>query len=244
MAEEQLPHNDILYREGLNVLNRTTYTPRLLSVDLAGTLAHLPVAGELYGNFVQRDVELLPLGTGEELEKARKRAEESGVSASQQLNVVEQPQAAISEYQRDLLKNAVVPEKNYQLAETVSSWADFLYARYHPRTLNVLPGLVRDPEVQCLGTYSAGTELWQGAAFNEEFCDRIRLYVEECDGLQGFHVLHDIDDGFAGLAGKCLEHLNDEYGRASFVLPLHYPRNTSYAQAGESTAPSIDVIHV
>jgi len=166
VAEEQLPNNDVLYREGLNALNRTTYTPRLLSVDLAGNLGHLPVTGELYGNFVQRDEELLPLGTGEELQQARQQAEESGVSA-QRLDVHEKPPAVISEYQRDLLKNSVAPEKNYQLAETANSWADFLYARYHPRTLNVLPGLVRDPNVQALGSYSAGAELWQEIAFND-----------------------------------------------------------------------------
>ncbi|EDX03099.1 protein misato [Drosophila yakuba] len=243
VAEEQLPNNDILYREGRNDLNRTTYTPRLLSVDLAGTLGHLPITGELYGNFVQRDEELLSLSTGELLEQARKRAEESGVCDPEQLEVQEQPKAAISEYQQDLLKNAVVPEKNYQLAETANSWADFLYSRYHPRTLNVLPGLVRDPTAQALGTYSAGTELWQEVSFNEEFCDRIRLYVEECDGLQGFQVLFDIDDGFGGLAGKCLEHLNDEYSRASFVLPLHYPRITSYAQADPRLSHSIRVVN-
>ncbi|XP_017085690.1 protein misato [Drosophila eugracilis] len=243
VVEEQLPNNDVLYREGLNALNRTTYTPRLLSVDLAGTLGHLPVTGELYGNFVQRDEELLPLGTGEELQQARQRAEESGVFPSHQLEVQEQPQAAICEYQRDLLKNSVAPEKNYKLAETANSWADFLYARYHPRTLNVLPGLVRDPTVQTLGTYSAGIELWQEAAFNEEFNDRIRLYVEECDGLQGFHVVFDIDDGFGGLAGKCLEHLNDEYSRASFVVPLHYPKITSYAQADTRLSHSIRVVN-
>jgi len=26
-----------------------------------------------------------------------------------------------------------------------------------------------------LGTHAAGVELWQSPAFNEEFCDRIRL---------------------------------------------------------------------
>jgi len=33
-------------------MNQTTYTPRLLSVDLVGTLGHLPMVGELYGNYV------------------------------------------------------------------------------------------------------------------------------------------------------------------------------------------------
>ncbi|KAH8339704.1 hypothetical protein KR074_009540 [Drosophila pseudoananassae] len=241
VAEEHLLHNDILYREGLNSHNRTTYTPRLVSVDLAGTLAHLPLGGELYGNFVQRYEDLLPFGTGEDLTKTRQRAEESGVSSTNQLELQEEPPTQISEYQRDLMKNTVAADKDYQLAETVTSWPDYLYARYHPRTLNVFPGLVRSPVHQTISTYSAGAALWEEATFNEELTDRIRLYIEECDGLQGFHMLFDIDDGFGGLAGKCLEHLNDEYGRASFLVPLHYPRATSYPQADSRLSHCIRV---
>ncbi|KAH8286640.1 hypothetical protein KR018_002916 [Drosophila ironensis] len=227
---EQLPWNDLLYREGLDSSNRPTFTPRMLSVDLAGTLAHLPVAGELYGTFVQRDPELVTLQVGEGLEEARKRAEDSEMTAGP-LEVQEEPAAQMSEYQRDLNKQQQLPAKEYNMAETVRTWADFLYARYHSRTMNVVSDLVRDPVHQSLGFYSAGAAVWEEATFNEEFTDRIRMYIEECDGLQGFHVLYDIDDGFGGLAGKCLEHLNDEYGRSTFVLPLHYPRATSYPQA-------------
>ncbi|KAH8396501.1 hypothetical protein KR222_011599 [Zaprionus bogoriensis] len=241
--EEQLPHNDILYREGLNDANRTTYTPRLLSVDLAGTLGHLPAVGELYGNYIpmtpaaeeeeEQQQQLLP--GRDELQKAKQLAEQNQLSTGGELDVLKQPPAAMSEYQQDLLRNAVnLQDKDYRLAETCNSWADYLYARYHPRSFNVLQGLVRQADVQVLGTHAAGVELWQSPSFGEEFCDRIRLYAEECDSLQGFQLLFDIDDGFSGLASKCLEHLNDEYSRASLALPLHYPRITSYAQAGES----------
>ncbi|XP_017155885.1 protein misato [Drosophila miranda] len=243
VAEEQLPQNDVLYREGLNDYGQTTYTPRLLSVDLAGNLAHLPIVGELYGNYVQRNEELLPLTTGNYLQKTRQSAEQNNLSTVDQLEVREQPLVPISEYQRDLLKGAIESGKNYKLADTTRSWADYLYARYHPRTLNVLPDLIRDSDVQALATQAAGKEIWDGDAFNEDFCNRIRQYVEECEGLQGFHILFDIDDGFSGLASKCMEHLNDEYSRVSFALPLHYPRIPSYNQADPRTAHSIRVVN-
>ncbi|TDG40594.1 hypothetical protein AWZ03_012991 [Drosophila navojoa] len=240
IAEEQLPENDILYREGLNDQKQTTYTPRLLSVDLLGTLRHLPVVGELYGNFLPVTNEQ----NTDELQKAKDLVEQSQMLTPGGLDVRTQPPVELSEYQLDLVKGTVDTEnKDYKLADTCSSWADYLYARYHPRSLNVLRGMQRQTDVQVLGTQVAGVELWQSVAFNDDFCDRIRMYAEECDALQGFQLLFDIDDGFSGLATKCLEHLNDEYSRASYVLPLHYPRNISYAQADPRTAHSIRVVN-
>ncbi|KAH8400320.1 hypothetical protein KR215_010454 [Drosophila sulfurigaster] len=241
VAEEELPHNDVLYREGRNEHNQTTYTPRLLTVDVGGTLGHLPMVGELYGNY-------LPLlheqTTDDVLQRTKESAEQSKLNTDGELDVLQQPTAAISEYQQDLLKNQVnLVDKDYKLAESCNSWADYLYARYHPRSFNVLPGLTRQADVQALGTHAAGVELWQSADFNEEFCDRIRLYAEECDGLQGFQLLFDIDDGFSGMASKCLEHLNDEYSRTNLALPLHYPRNVGYAQADPRTAHNIRVVN-
>ncbi|XP_060664041.1 protein misato [Drosophila nasuta] len=241
VAEEELPHNDVLYREGRNEYNQTTYTPRLLTVDVGGTLGHLPMVGELYGNY-------LPLlheqTTDDVLQRTKESAEQSKLNTDGELDVLQQPTAAISEYQQDLLKNQVnLVDKDYKLAESCNSWADYLYARYHPRSFNVLPGLMRQADVQALGTHAAGVELWQSVDFNEEFCDRIRLYAEECDGLQGFQLLFDIDDGFSGMASKCLEHLNDEYSRTNLALPLHYPRNVGYAQADPRTAHNIRVVN-
>ena len=41
--------NDVLFREGLTLKGEVTYTPRLLSLDLQGSLGLLPQCGELYG---------------------------------------------------------------------------------------------------------------------------------------------------------------------------------------------------
>ena len=40
--------NDVLYREGITLDKQVTYTPRLLAVDLKGSLGTLPELGELY----------------------------------------------------------------------------------------------------------------------------------------------------------------------------------------------------
>ena len=43
--------NDVLFREGLTMKGEVTYTPRMLSLDLQGSLGLLPQCGELYGRF-------------------------------------------------------------------------------------------------------------------------------------------------------------------------------------------------
>ena len=41
--------NDVLYREGVTINKEVTYTPRLIAVDLKGSLGALPECGDLYG---------------------------------------------------------------------------------------------------------------------------------------------------------------------------------------------------
>ena len=48
--------NDVLFREGLTMKGEVTYTPRLLSVDLQGSLGLLPQCGELYGRFSDKNI--------------------------------------------------------------------------------------------------------------------------------------------------------------------------------------------
>ena len=53
--------NDVLFREGLTMKGEVTYTPRLLSVDLQGSLGLLPQCGELYGRFSNKTFEDLKI---------------------------------------------------------------------------------------------------------------------------------------------------------------------------------------
>lgn len=204
-------------------------------VDLEGSLKHLPREGELYGNSLKRGG-LNDLDNSENVaeHEAVKKLKEDLPYESTELEVVAQPESSKNEFQVDLDKPEIsIEEKDYNLAESVDNWADFLYARYHPRTVNIVKQYRHSSEKQTLDTFSRGIELWQTEEFEEEFSDRIRQYVEECDFMQGFQTIFDSFNGFSGLATKCLEHLNDEYGKANMAVPVYSPKNVLYENAGE-----------
>jgi len=48
---ETLPCHDVLYREGQTLQGEMTFTPRLVVVDLKGSLGAMPELGDLYGRY-------------------------------------------------------------------------------------------------------------------------------------------------------------------------------------------------
>ena len=50
--------------------------------------------------------------------------------------------------------------------------------------------------------------------------------MEECDHLQGFHLLCDWTDGFGGLGSCIAEHLRDEFGAKEILTFLSSPLDT------------------
>ena len=60
----------------------------------------------------------------------------------------------------------------------------------------------------------------------EDFTENVRFFAEECDYLQGFNLLSDMQGGFGGFTDLCLQHLCDEYG-------------TSKRKATHLTCPSL-----
>lgn len=107
-------NHDILYREGKNANGETTYTPRLLLADLKGSLKSLPASG---GLLEDNESEC-------EWDKVEKIAE---------------PPPAKNEYLADIDGEATtVKSKEYNLDEQVNTWTDFLYPRFHPRTINIV----------------------------------------------------------------------------------------------------------
>ncbi|XP_013111049.2 protein misato [Stomoxys calcitrans] len=241
--------HDILYRQGVNHNRQTTFTPRLLLVDLEGSLKHLPREGELYGNSLKRDSHLNLLRSKDAKEAAEepeavKKLKEDLAWHSSEVEIVAQEEAKKHEFQSDLDNASTsVEEKDYNLADNVDSWVDFLYGRYHPRTVHVVNEFRHNPERQTLDTNTSGVQLWKTEQFEDDFCDRIRQYVEECDFLQGFQTLFDSFNGFSGLATQCMEHLNDEYGKANLAVPIYSPKNVLYENADEPMSDSIRVVN-
>ncbi|XP_062537529.1 protein misato [Armigeres subalbatus] len=227
--------HDVLYREGRTLNRQTTYTPRMLLVDLKGTLKFMPEQGELYqGQQQPANEDELISGIGWEAAK---------------VEVIRKDPVEKCEFQRDLVgdekddEDDNEEEKDYNFKDTVQDWIDFSYSRYHPRSINMVSEYSHSKEENLFDTITNGMEMWRNYDFQDEVTDRIRQYVEECDGCQGFQTLFDCVDGFAGLGVRCLEHLQDEYGKASLVFPLIPPKMLNFKNADDIMTASVRIIN-
>lgn len=174
-------------------------------MDLKGSLKSLPEHGGLY----------------EELREPEKARSEVAWNESR----IELQQEDKCESKVD----AVIEGNQGNLNENFSVWSDFLYSRFHPRTINVVREYEHGNEEKGFDVFPLGTELWRSEQFQEDFSDKIRQYLEECDNFQGFQILLDANNAFSGLTSACLEYLQDEYERkAVLALPLIPPHYSDY----------------
>lgn len=109
-------NHDILYREGRTANGEVTYTPRLLLADLKGSLGSFPSSGGLEETHIEED---LPWHTVEK---------------------IEEPAPSKNEFLQDIdgENSATTDDKQYNLEEDVKTWSDFLYPRFHSRTVNII----------------------------------------------------------------------------------------------------------
>lgn len=223
--------HDVLYREGRTSNRHTTYTPRLLLVDLKGTLKFMPREGELYGR-----------NSGLEEDQLMKEVPwEAG-----RVEIVKEAPVEKNEFQKDLevvVKAEEEEEKDYNFKETVQDWIDFSYSRFHPRSINVVSHYTHSKEENQFDTISNGMQLWQDFNFQDELTDKIRQYLEECDGCQGFQTIMDCVDGFAGVGIKVLEHLQDDYSKASVAFPVIPPSILNFKNADKTMSASLRIIN-
>lgn len=104
------------------------------------------------------------------------------------------------------------------LDRTVNNWSDYNRIYYHPRTINPITTHQIDDAVSPFDTYVIGRQAYRD---NEKemdiFDENFRFFVEECDSLQGFQILTDIDDGFGGFTEGLLNDIRDEFGKTSVL---------------------------
>nr|CAD7571100.1 unnamed protein product [Timema californicum] len=171
-------NHDVLFREGLTPSGYVTYTPRLLLVDLKGSLGHLPEKGELYEQ---------PLANPEIVPWPREKVE-----------VLTEPTTLKNEFLQDIDEENVMDQddghtsktvvqdalKVYKLENVVKVWADYLRQRFHPRTVSIINKYEHANDSQPFNNYKLGANLWNTEQFEEDFTDWIRNLVEECDNMQ------------------------------------------------------------
>lgn len=124
-------NHDILYREGQTDKGEVTYTPRLLLADLKGSLKTLPEDGGLSNEIEETEFQW------DAVEK------------------IEEPAPPKNKYLEDIdSEGANALTKQYNFEQDVKTWTDYLYPRFHPRTVNVVKDYVHGDEtvsiVSCL----------------------------------------------------------------------------------------------
>lgn len=72
--------------------------------------------------------------------------------------------------------------QRYELDEKVQDWSDYLATRFHPRTFSIVNQFQHN--ANAFNSFNQGVELWKSELFSEEWVDKCRAYVEECDYLQ------------------------------------------------------------
>lgn len=174
--------SDVLFRRGETLTGAETFTPRLICLDLKGSVRSLRGEGSSY--------------------------EDRGAGAS-----TPSWSGSVSVHREDPGppqgdQGAPVHGHDGGSAETISwVWSDVLQTQLHPKSLCIINDHSHGGDG--LESFSQGEAVFKTQL--EEIEDRLHFFTEECDYLQGFQVLCDVQNGFSGLGVRTVELLHDEY---------------------------------
>ncbi|KAI8094975.1 tubulin domain-containing protein [Gilbertella persicaria] len=100
----------------------------------------------------------------------------------------------------------------------VHNWSDYNRIYYHPRSVNPIVTHQMDNDITPFDNYTIGRQAYvENEKEVDIFEDNFRFFVEECDRLQGFHLLTDVDDAFGGFTEGLLHHIRDEFAKTPII---------------------------
>ncbi|XP_013216621.2 protein misato homolog 1 isoform X3 [Ictidomys tridecemlineatus] len=209
---------DVLYRTGQTLHGQETYTPRLILMDLKGSLNSLKQEGGLYwdkqldaavawhGKLTTHKEEVYPQNPHlQDLLSAEGVRSSDGFWRVKSIPNGKGPPPVTT---------AAIPKP---LESSVRVWSDFLRVHLHPRSICMIQKYNHDGETGRLEAFGQGESVLKEPRYLEELEDRLHFYVEECDYLQGFQILCDLHDGFSGVGAKAAELLQDEYSGRGII---------------------------
>ncbi|TKY70544.1 misato-like protein 1 [Spatholobus suberectus] len=207
---------DVLYRTGETQQGILTYTPRLVSINLRGSLGSMSSRGTLYTEVAPTTPDVVTW-TGRVSTQASEPYKKNLFlqrlyEEEENLNTVNEihgsNNGSQSEYQdKDIIEC---------LENDVQFWTDYSKVHYHPRSLYELNGVWAN--VEEFDNCGIGRDSFAWAAQGEEISDRLRFFVEECDHIQGFQFVVDDSGGFSAVAAEFLENIVDEYTNIPVLL--------------------------
>ena len=129
--------------------------------------------------------------------------------------------------------------KTYYLDKDVRTWSDFKRIHYHPKSTVTVNKRYYGSE--SFDLWISGVNNFKSGDFSGQIEESIRFYAEECDSLQGFQVLCDLNNGFGGISCSLMEYLRDEFVGKSFALMplLQTPNDGSFSKSRDTTLSSL-----
>jgi hypothetical protein len=103
-------------------------------------------------------------------------------------------------------------------AQDVRVWSDFLRPHLHPRSIHLISSFTHNNPETPFDRFCMGENALARHEEVEALEERVRFFMEECDHTQGIHVIHDIHNGFAGVAHAALQLLRDEYEKKTIIV--------------------------
>ncbi|XP_024653787.2 protein misato homolog 1 isoform X3 [Macaca nemestrina] len=243
---------DVLYRTGRTLHGQDTYTPRLILMDLKGSLSSLKEEGGLYrdkeldaaiawqGKLTTHKEELCPKNP-----YLQDFLSAEGVLSSDGVwRVKSIPNGKGS----PPLTTATTPKPLIPTEASIRVWSDFLRVHLHPRSICMIQKYNHDGEAGRLEAFGQGESVLKEPKYQEELEDRLHFYVEECDYLQGFQILCDLHDGFSGVGAKAAELLQDEYSGRGIItwglLPGPYHRGEAQRNIYRLLNTAFGLVHL
>jgi len=238
-AEKSQINHDVMFREGQTLSGDVTYCPRLISMDLKGSLSTLKQDGTLYDVSTEND----DVAWSSDVTMHK----ESPVDKNEFLSGLEYDEDVLlhGDVQRpstfeDAEKEGDVPapapvqhvpgRKYYDLDDKVNVWSDYMRTHLHPQSTQIIREFQHQDEHLPFDIFGKGQQVF-GRKVQEELEDRIHFFFEECDSVQGIHVLADTGDSFGGIASSVCELLQDDYStKPLFVVaaePCIVPNSTA-----------------
>ncbi|CAG8594649.1 7994_t:CDS:10, partial [Paraglomus brasilianum] len=204
--------HDVLFRTGVTQEGIETYTPRLLIYDLKGGLGSLNKF-RLYEEEIPDTQSSNQYGTWDG--RTETYAQEP-YEQNDYLRSLEEEVETSSRAQMDL--DIQEEDVDYHLDEMVTTWSDYNKMYYHPKSINQINQYQLDEFIP-FDVFTYGRNAFDAhEKETESFDQNFRFFAEECDGIQGFHVMTDIINGFGGFTSGFIETLRDEYPKKAILI--------------------------
>ncbi|KAJ2806786.1 mtDNA inheritance, partitioning of the mitochondrial organelle [Coemansia helicoidea] len=107
----------------------------------------------------------------------------------------------------------------HEAGDGARCWADVGQARFASHALGAVTGVEFGNSLGGMGTFQEGAQVFAGLDARDDVLEGgLRVFAEECDRLQGFHVLCDAFGGFAGFGAGFMARVRDEFPKAPVLL--------------------------